>query len=306
MRVRLLGTAAGGGFPQWNCNCSNCRGLRSGALRAQPRTQSCVAISADSRRWFLLNASPDIRFQIESFPPLLPWPNTARGTSLEGILLTNADLDHTLGLLILREGSRLPVYATSRVRSALTDGLYVDQVLECYCGVDWREPAAEPSPLLYADHSASGLRYAAFPVAGKPPRYLEGRVSPGLGDVVAYRIEDEATGGRMLFMPDVAALDGRTLGQMHNCEALLLDGTFWSKDEMETMGVGTIPAAQMGHLPVGGPDGSLAWIASLPIRRKIYVHINNTNPMLLEDSPERRVVESAGVEIGWDGLEFTL
>ena len=306
MQVRLLGTAAGGGFPQWNCNCSNCLGLRSGTLRAQPRTQSCVAISADGRRWFLLNASPDIRFQIESFPALLPSPKTVRGTSVEGVLLTNADLDHTVGLLILREGVRLPVYATPRVRSALSNGLYVAHVLECYCGVDWREPAAEQGPLLCADHSPSGLHYVAFPVAGKPPRYLEGLVSPGLGDAVAYRIMDEATGGRLLFMPELAALDASTLSQMCDCEALLLDGTFWSENEMQTMGAGTIPAAQMGHLPVGGADGSLARIASLPVRRKIYIHINNTNPMLLEDSIERAAVECAGVEIGWDGLEFTL
>ena len=244
MQVRLLGTAAGGGFPQWNCNCSNCRGLRSGTLRARPRTQSCVAISADSRRWFLLNASPDIRFQIESFPPLLPSPNSVRGTSLEGVLLTNADLDHTLGLLILREGLRLSVYSTPRVRSALTNGLCVAQVMECYCGVDWREVDIEPSPLLCADHSPSGLHYAAFPVAGKPPRYLEGQASPALGDVVAYRIMDETTGGRLLFMPDVAALDARTLSQMRNSEALLLDGTFWSENEMQTMGAASLLGGQ--------------------------------------------------------------
>jgi len=254
----------------------------------------------------LLNASPDIRFQIESFPPLLPSPNSVRGTSLEAVLLTNADLDHSLGLLILREGSRLPVYVTPTVRRALTEGLRLAQVLECYSGVDWREIAAEPSPLLCADHSPSGLHYDAFPVAGKPPRYLAGRNSPALGDVMAYRIVDERTGGRLLFMPDLAALDNNTLSQMRDCEALLLDGTFWSENEMETMGAGTIPAAQMGHLPVGGAEGSLARISSLPIRRKIYVHINNTNPMLLEDSAERAAVESAGVEIGWDGLEFTL
>jgi pyrroloquinoline quinone biosynthesis protein B len=306
MRVRLLGTAAGGGFPQWNCNCANCHGVRTGTLRARPRTQSCAAISADGRRWFLLNASPDIRFQIEAFTPLLPPTDTVRGTRLEGILLTNADLDHVLGLLVLREGLRLTVHATPRVRYALSEGLGVASTLTCYCGLDLHEPPAGLSPLLCADGSPSGLSYAALPVPGKPPRYLEGRVSPAPGDVVAYRFVDETTGGRLLFMPDVAALDGVALSHMSNCEALLFDGTFWSEDEMQVMGVGTTPAAKMGHLPVGGPDGSLNQIASLPVSRRIYVHINNTNPILIEDSVERLAVESAGVEVGSDGLEFTL
>lgn len=306
MYVRLLGTAAGGGFPQWNCNCRNCRGVRAGTVPARPRTQSCVAISADGSRWFLLNASPDIRIQIESFPLLLPSPETVRGTGLEGILLTNADLDHTLGLFILREGFRLPVHAASRVRRALTDGLSLARTLEHYCGIDWHEPPAELQPLLYADHSPSGLSYSAFPVAGKPPRYLEGAVLPGAGDVVAYRIVDETTGGRLLFMPDVAALDESTLTEVRNCDTLLLDGTFWGEHEMQLMGVGSTSAREMGHLPVGGPDGSLARIAPLPIRHKIYLHINNTNPMLIEGSPERAAVEAAGVTIGWDGLEFSL
>jgi pyrroloquinoline quinone biosynthesis protein B len=306
MRVRLLGTAAGGGFPQWNCNCAYCRGVRTGTLQAQPRTQSCAAISADGRRWFLLNASPDIRFQIEAFTPLLPDADTVRGSHLEGILLTNADLDHVLGLLVLREGFRLTIYATPRVRYALTEALGIASTLACYCGVDWREPSAGLSPLLCADGSPSGLSYAALPVPGKPPRYLEGRVSPSPGDVVAYRFVDETTGGRLLFMPDVAALDDVALSHMSNCDALLFDGTFWREDEMQVMGVGTTPAARMGHLPVGGPGGSLDRIASLPISRRIYVHINNTNPILIEDSVERATVESAGVEVGWDGLEFTL
>jgi pyrroloquinoline quinone biosynthesis protein B len=143
-------------------------------------------------------------------------------------------------------------------------------------------------------------------VPGKPPRYLEGRVSLAPGDVVAYRFVDERTGGRLLFMPDVAALDDVVLSQLSNCEALLLDGTFWSENEMQVMGVGTTPAAKMGHLPVGGLVGSLDRIASLPVSRRIYVHVNNTNPVLIEDSVERVAVESAGVEVGWDGLEFTL
>ncbi len=306
MRVRLLGTAAGGGFPQWNCNCANCRRARARTRRAQPRMQSCVAISADGRRWFLLNASPDVRLQVESFPPLLPASDQVRGSGIEGVLLTNADLDHTLGLLILREGNRLCIHATPRVRQALSEGLLLDTILDRYCGMDWREPPLELAPLLDAAGSPSGLRYAAFAVPGKPPRYLEDRVAPAPGDNVGYRFVDEATGGRLLFLPDVAAWDEAVLAQLAQCDVLLFDGTFWSEDEMARMGVGTTPAAAMGHLPVSGADGSFARIAGLPIPRKIYVHINNTNPMLLEDSAERAIVEAAGVEIGEDGLEFII
>jgi pyrroloquinoline quinone biosynthesis protein B len=306
MRVRLLGTAAGGGFPQWNCHCAHCRGVRTGRVPARARSQSGAAISAEGRRWFLLNASPDLRQQIEGFAPLRPADGRTRSTPIEGVLLTNADLDHTVGLFSLREGGRLPVHATPSVRGALTQGVTIGPVLESYGGLEWREPPAELAPLFGADGTPSGLRYAAFSVPGKPPRYREGRVAPAADDGVGYCFVDERTGGQMLFIPDAAALDSDVLRQLPTCDVLLLDGTFWSNNEMERMGTGTASAAEMGHLPVGGVSGSLACIASLPISRRIYIHINNTNPMLIEDSPERAAVEAAGVEVGWDGLEFEL
>jgi pyrroloquinoline quinone biosynthesis protein B len=305
MHVRLLGTAAGGGFPQWNCGCLNCEGVRRGTIRARPRTQSCAAVSADGRRWFLLNASPDVRVQIESFAPLLP-RGTVRGTGIQGILVTNADLDHTLGLLVLREGGRLSVHAASSVRRALDEGLHLSEVLDRYGGVDWRQPPANLAPLTCADGTLSGLRYAAFPVPGKLPRYREGRTSPSGEDAVGYQLVDESTGGRLVYVPGLAALDRDVLTRLRDTDALLLDGTFWSDEEMRIVGAGGASARAMGHLPVGSEDGSLAVVASLPAARKIYIHINNTNPMLREDSPERQVVERTGVEVGWDGLEFTL
>jgi pyrroloquinoline quinone biosynthesis protein B len=306
MRVRLLGTAAGGGFPQWNCNCVNCQGLRSGTIQAQPRTQSCIALSADDRRWFLVNASPDIRMQIEAFPSLTPPADTPRGTGIESILLTDADLDHTLGLFLLREGRPLDIYATSVVRRALTMGLTLSPVLERYCGINWHEPASEFTPLMYADGSPSGLLYTAYPLAGKPPRYMERHVIPQPGDRVGYRFVDKRTGGRLLVLPGLALFDDLTKTYLQACDALLLDGTFWSEDEMGQRHVGTTSAIKMSHLPVGGPSGSLTQIASLPISRKIYTHINNTNPMLIENSPEYATVKAVGVEIGWDGLELIL
>ncbi len=306
MLVRLLGTAAGGGFPQWNCNCANCRRVREHTIQAHTRTQSCVALSADGRRWFLLNASPDLRAQLEASPSLWPPQNATRGTVVEAILLSDADLDHTLGLLLLREGGDRTIYATTSVRNALSTGLGLADTLSAYCRVTWREPARELAPLLYADGTTSGLRYAAIPLVGKPPRYMRERVAAQEDDEVGYRFVDEQTGGKLLFLPGVVALDEALKAHIRDCDVLLLDGTFWSEHEMQEMGVGTTSAAQMGHLPVGGADGSLRQLAALGVPRVIYTHINNTNPMLREDGPEHAAVRAVGAEIGWDGLTLEL
>jgi len=305
MHIRLLGTAAGGGFPQWNCNCDVCRVAREDPGRAKPRTQSCVAVSGDGKRWFLVNASPDLRSQVESFPALRPPTGTRRGSGIAGVLLTNADLDHTLGLLLLREGERLSVHATGRIRGALTTGLNLDALLDQYCGIDWREPPAETAPLTDSLGHESGLLYCAFGVPGKPPRYLPG-ARPAAGDAVGYRFVDPSSGGRLVILPDLAAMDPPVQRQLEDCDLLLLDGTFHDDDEMLRRGVGTATAAQMGHLPIGGPGGSLHRIAALRNLRRVYVHVNNTNPILIEDSPQRKAVESAGVAVGADGMEFDL
>jgi pyrroloquinoline quinone biosynthesis protein B len=305
MRIRLLGTAAGGGFPQWNCACINCRAARAEPARARPRLEPGAALSADGRRWFLLNASPDVRAQIESFAPLLP-SEGVRGTGVEGILLTNADLDHALGLLLLREGQRLVVHATTAVRRTLTEELRMEAILSCYGGVVWREPPAQLSPLLAGDGTPSGVRYAAFPVPGKLPRYRDGRTAPSPWDTVGYRFEDEKTGARLVYVPNAAALTDSVLAQLRACDALLLDGTFWSEQEMQTLGAGPLGAREMGHLPIGGADGSLEQIAELPAPLKVYLHINNTNPILCEVAPERQAVVEAGVTVGYDGQEFIL
>lgn len=301
MHIRLLGTAAGGAFPQWNCNCPNCVAARTQPARATPRTQSCIAISADEQRWFLLNASPDLRIQIESFPKLLS-KTGVRGSAIEGVLLTNADLDHVLGLFLLREGEKLVVHATAQTRAALSEHLGMERVLNHYCGIEWREPPAlTGSRLTDRRGRATGISYAVFPVPGKAPRYSD------RGDVVGYEFIDDASGKKAIFLPDLAAMDESIIKRMSGCDLLLIDGTFWSENEMQEHGIAGAPtASEMAHLPVSGPHGSLRQIANLPIARKIYVHINNTNPMLLNDSPQRREVEAAGVEIGEDGMEILL
>lgn len=235
MHVCLLGTAAGGGFPQWNCNCTNCQGVRSGTLQTRSRTQSCVAISTDYRHWFLLNVSPDIHKQIEAFPPLRPPLGARRGSSIAAILLTDADLDHTLGIFLLREEIHQTIYTTTVVRRALTEGLALSSVMSHYCTIEWRKASPTWTQLCYADHSPSGLLYAAFALPDKPPRYMRDRETSSTGNRVGYRFIDERTGGRLTFMPGIAAFNATILTHLHTCDALLLDGTFWHEDEMHVM-----------------------------------------------------------------------
>ena len=301
MHVRILGTAAGGGVPQWNCACANCSGIRSGTSRIRRRTQSSVAVSAEGKRWFLLNASPDLRVQIESFGPLAPPPGNIRGSSLEGVLLSNADLDHTLGLFMLREGPRLPVHASGATRSALETGLRTTSVLEPYAGLEWREPGSEFQPLLTRERQPSGLSFAFLPILGKAPRYLGAAARMFPGASVVMRIRDEKTGGELIYAPAVAIMDEPLIAAMREADLLLLDGTFFGEEEMRLTMTGSLTAHDMGHLPVGGEDGSLVRIRSLPARSKAYVHINNTNPMLDESSAEYREVRNAGWEIAEDG-----
>lgn len=306
MVIRLLGTAAGGGVPQWNCNCPVCREARTGGGHVQSRTQSSVAISADGRHWFLLNASPDIRAQIESFSSLQPSNGTMRNSPIEAVLLTNADLDHTLGLLLLREGQKLRIHATAAVRQSLSEGISLVSALESFCGAEWIEPPTKPQPLLLRDGSISGLAYEAIPLQGKLPRFVKSRATTSTGNVVGYRITDNKTGGRLMFLPEVGQLDDKLLSILPECEALLFDGTFWSEDEMRERGTGTLSAADMGHLPISGASGSLNVLAKLRVKHKIYIHINNTNPILIEGSAENAAVNAAGCLVGRDGMEIKI
>jgi pyrroloquinoline quinone biosynthesis protein B len=306
MRIHLLGTAAGGGVPQWNCRCAVCCEARARTDRVQPRTQSTVAISADDRHWFLLNASPDLRTQLESFPPLHPPAGQIRGSTIEGVVLTNADLDHTLGLPLLREGERFTIHATAQVRRTLTEGISLAPTLDCFCGVNWVEPASELAPLRCRDGAFSGLRYQAISVAGKSPRYHRPDGIPMPGAVVGYRIVDDRTKGRLVFLPEVAHLDEALRRELSDCEVLLFDGTFWSETDMSECGVGTTAAAAMGHLPISGANGSLRLLAQLRIKEKVYFHLNNTNPVLFENSPQRAEVTAGGCKVAHDGMEFVL
>lgn len=297
MWVRVLGSAAGGGFPQWNCGCPQCRAVRDGSRPCLPRTQSSVAVSADYRRWFLLNASPDIRAQIESFPAL--HPKGVRDSPLQTVMLTDAELDHSLGLLLLREGGRLEVHATAAVHETLSRGTSLLRTLEAYTEVEWRPVAAETEVAL-----ADGLSYRAFEVpTSKRARFGS---EEGGESVVGYRITDGRTGRSLVYLPGAQELAASVRAWLEDCTCLLFDGTCWQDDELVRLGIAGKTSREMGHLPVGGVDGSLKQLAPLPIERKIYIHINNTNPILLEDSPERRAVEEHGLEVAADGLELEI
>ncbi|HEY0790790.1 MAG TPA: pyrroloquinoline quinone biosynthesis protein PqqB [Chthoniobacterales bacterium] len=300
IHVRLLGTSAGGGLPQWNCGCANCRATREG--RISPRTQSSFAISSEERRWVLINASPDVRTQVEGFSPFHPRRGLFRDSPLTTVFLTNADLDHTLGLVLLREGGPLLVYATAAVREALETGLRLPQVLDAFNGVSWAEPSEEFAPLQERDGAVTGLSYRAILLPGEAPPYARGKFGEGRGHSVAYQIRDRRTGGRLLIAPDVAAVPRSLAQALEESEAVLFDGTFWSQNELLQVKDGARTAEAMGHLPIH--DGSLEMLRDSPARKKFYVHINNTNPILDPASWERQQVERAGIQVGEDGAEF--
>jgi len=306
VRVRVLGSAAGGGFPQWNCGCPNCRGVRAGTIAATARTQESTAVSADGEAWFLLNASPEIRGQIESFPAL--HPRGPRDSPIAGILLTNGDLDHCLGLLSLRESHPLTVYATDRVRRGFTEDNALYRTLERFHGqVTWRalEPGREEE-LVGPHGEPSGLAVEAVALPGKPPVHLMGRSPPDGEDNVGFRIRERATDRVLAYVSSVAAVTPAVRDALAGAACVFFDGTFWSNDELIALGLGGQRAEDMAHLPVGGPGGSLAALADHRGSRRVYIHINNTNPILRDDSPERAAVEAAGWTVAHDGLEIEL
>lgn len=296
MRVRILGSAAGGGFPQWNCGCPNCRGVRSGTLAARPRTQASVALSGDGIHWYLLGASPEIRSQLESFPAL--HPRAARDTPVEAIFLTNGDLDHTLGLLSLREWSRITVYASPAVRDAFCHGNVLNRALQRYEGHS-RWLALEPGTPIELN---GGVRVQPIAVAGKPPLYAaQDNASEGCWNVGLKFTQ----GGRSVgFFPSVAHVDASLQAELTGLDVLLFDGTLWSDRELIDLGLANVTGRQMAHISVGGPEGSLALLREVRIGRRVYIHINNTNPMLIEDSAEAAAVRAAGWMIGVDGQEL--
>jgi pyrroloquinoline quinone biosynthesis protein B len=304
MKIQVLGSAAGGGFPQWNCNCANCDGVRRGSIAARPRTQSSIAVTENDEDWVLVNASPDLLAQIRALPALQP-ARALRDSGIAAVLLMDAQVDHVTGLLMLRErGAPLPLYATEQVKADLSDGLNIGRVLEHYCGLDWRpvlpgRGGFQIAPLLRT-------RFTPVSLDSKAPPYSPHRNDPHPGDNIGLTITDTRSGRSAFYAPGLGALTPAVTDAMAGADVLLVDGTFWSADEMIRLGLSGKSAADMGHLPQSGPGGMMEVLDRMPASRKILIHINNSNPILREDSAERALLQQHGIEVACDGMEISL
>lgn len=304
MHIRILGSAAGGGFPQWNCNCRNCAGLRAGTLQALARTQSSICVSSNGQDWALLNASPDILAQIRATPELQP-NRAARDTGIAGVVLMDGQVDHSTGLYMLRErGQPLPLWCADPVFEDLTQGNPILKVLGHYCGVDRRTLPLDGSA--FSVNGVDGVVFSAVPLASKAAPYSPHREQSVDGDNIGLTIG--RTGGKRLFYaPGLGAREPHIDALMREADCVMVDGTFWTDTEMIDAGFSRKTARSIGHLPQSGPGGMIEWLDSLPATtRKILIHINNTNPILDEASPERRVLQDHGIEVAFDGMAIEL
>lgn len=308
MKILVLGSAAGGGFPQWNCNCHNCAGVRSGALNARARTQSSIAVSNDGRNWVLINASPDILMQLRATPALQP-VHAGRDSRIAAVLLMDAQIDHVTGLLMLREGPQLPLYCTREVWQELNTTLPLAPVLSHYCGVRWQElhiVGDGPAMLPVQVPGVDGIRFTPLALSSKAPPYSPHRHAPAMGDNIGLLIEDLASGKTAFYAPGLGAIEPQVEAALGSADCVLVDGTFWRADEMRTLGFSIKSAADMGHLPQSGADGMVAVLDRFTRPRKVLIHINNTNPILDEDSAERAMLVQHGIEVAFDGMEIHL
>ena len=306
MKIRVLGSAAGGGFPQWNCNCRNCCGWRSGTLRSRARTQSSIAVSGrDALSWALVNASPDILAQLKAHPVLQPG-RAPRDTAIAAVVLVDAQIDHSAGLFMLRESTRpLKVWCTDAAHADLTGGNPIFRVLSHYCGIE--RHTLNPDGSEFAVEGIAGVRWRALAVAGKPAPYSPHRDAPVPGDNVALVIGARDGGGQVVYAPGLGAMEAPVWSAMQAAACVLIDGTFWNDDEMIAMGLSGKRGREIGHLPQSGPGGTLEWLDKLPAAtRRILIHVNNTNPILDEDSAERAQLTERGIEVAWDGMEIEL
>ncbi|KQV36482.1 pyrroloquinoline quinone biosynthesis protein PqqB [Massilia sp. Root335] len=302
MNIVVLGSAAGGGFPQWNCNCRNCAGLRNGTVRATARTQSSIAVSSNGTDWVLINASPDILAQIRATPALQP-ARARRDSGIAAVMLMDAQIDHVAGLLMLREGKELPLYCTAPVWRELNGALPLVPVLSHYCGVRWHALSMEGGVRV---PGIDGIRFTPLALASKAPPYSDHREHPEAGDNIGLLIEDVGTGKSAFYAPGLGAIDPRVEAAMRKADCVLVDGTFWDADEMIAPGLSGKTAADMGHLPQSGEGGMIAVLDGIGTRRKVLIHINNTNPILDEDAEQRAVLARHGIEVAFDGMEIAL
>ena len=306
MRITVLGAAAGGGFPQWNCNCRQCAGVRAGSLRAKARTQSSIFVQGnDGVDGVLFNASPDILQQIRANPVLQP-ARAARDSAIAGVVLMDGQVDHVTGLFMLRErSSPLPIWCTDEVVDDLTHGNPVLRVLGHFCGVQRQRIAIDGTP--FTVPGVAGLRFCALPLSSKAAPYSPHRDNPTPGDNIGMLISDTASGKTVFYAPGLGEISPAVFDAMHGADVVMVDGTFFTDDEMPALGLSKKTARSIGHLPQTGPGGMLSWLDQLPAStRRLLIHINNTNPVLDEDSAAHALLRQHGVALCEDGMLIEL
>jgi len=303
MKIRILGSGAGGGFPQWNCNCHNCQRLRQGKMQGTARTQSSIAVSCDNKNWLLFNTSPDIRAQLEAFPAIQP-KEGIRDTGIKAILLIDSQIDHTTGMLMLREGKPLDVYCTEMVKQDLTTGFPLFTMLKDYCTVNHHPISTDGSS--FTIPQMTDLRFYTQALKSKAPPYSPHRHDPHDGDNVGVIIEQISTGKKVFYAPGLGEIEPHVMAAMQDVDCLLVDGTFWTDNEMCSQGISPKKAREIGHLPQSGAGGMIEVLNTVKKARKLLIHINNTNPILDEQSPERGLLTQNGIEVSYDGLEIEL
>ena len=304
MKIHVLGSAAGGGFPQWNCNCPQCSAVRNASPHHLARTQSSIAVTANQTDWLLVNASPDVLQQIKAFPALQP-ARALRDTGIAAVLLMDAQIDHTTGLLMLREHrQKLPLYCHTLVREDLSTGNPLFKVLEHYCGIDWQELHLQKT---FQVPSLSGLEFEALPHISNAPPYSPHRDKPQPGDNIGLSVKDQTSGKTLFYAPGLAQIEPHVWKVMQEADCVMVDGTLWTDDEMITLGASKKTSRAMGHMPQSGAEGMIEWLDKLPAHvRKVLIHINNTNPILDEISPQRQTLTAHGIEVAFDGMEIEL
>ena len=303
MYIYVLGSAAGGGFPQWNCNCPNCHGVRTGTIQAKARTQSSIAVSENGIDWILLNASPDIRQQLFEFKAAQP-ARKLRDTGITSVILMDSQLDHTTGLLTLREGCPMNVWCTEMVHQDLTSGFPVFNMLKHWNGgLQYHE--INPKQAFKID-GFENLEFLPLIIKSAAPPYSPHRNDPHDGDNIALIIKDHKTQKQLFYAPGLGKIDDQIMQIMHSSDCVMIDGTLWTDDEMQQTGVGTKTGREMGHLYISGEGGSLSYLNQLNIPKKVLIHINNTNPILNENSSQFAELKANGVEVAYDGMQIEL
>jgi pyrroloquinoline quinone biosynthesis protein B len=305
MQILILGSAAGGGFPQWNCHCSNCKGLRSGTIKARSRTQSSIAVSNDGKNWALINASPDIRQQINQSPQL--WPeHGARGTNIRGAILTDSQIDHTTGLITLREGLPIDVYCTDVVFDDLSSAFPLFGMLKHWHGGLTFKPIGHQQSDVFNVNGVDGIEFIPVAIESNAPPYSKYRDKVVAGNNIGLKIIDKTSGKYLFYLPGIVESTPEVEKILTHASCVLIDGTLWLDDEMIAQGLGSKLGSQMGHMPVNGDFGTVALLNKFNIDRKILIHINNTNPILNEESEQHQFVLDSGIEIAVDGMEIQL